>query len=284
MRGYEFDHTQGPSCALACAASAVWRNYFVPMGSASDAPRGQRAGSQINNLAGMQRLLGDRVRVFNGYTQCDDIEALAAYIHGLSADELDQLRASLRIGVHSEAEVTSCRPCVAPPSQTNQLQPPEPPMQADQPAHHVTQVLCSACAVGSSSKLKAWRPLASLILEAAYEATLAVAARNLGRGGAPFVYLTLLGGGAFGNGPRWIEAAVARALSLYRSHALHVRIVHRSAHGPWMAAFQQLAARYRGKNELLRLRHRSWQVVADDDESEEEEEDSHTLCSRVCAV
>ena len=107
----------------------------------------------------------------------------------------------------------------------------------------------------------------------AYEATLAVAARNLGRGGSPFVYLTLLGGGAFGNGPKWIEAAIERALSLYRFHALHVRIVHRSAHGPWMPAFQQLAARYRGKNELLRLRHLSWQVVADEDESEDEDEE-----------
>lgn len=149
---------------------------------------------------------------------------------------------------------------------------PEQPAQTEQPAARVTQVLCSACAIGSSSKLRAWRPLAQLILEGAYEATLAVAARNLRQGGSPYVYLTLLGGGAFGNGPKWIEAAMERALSLYRCDELRVRIVHRSAHAPWMPAFQQLAARWGGTTELLRLRRTAWEVVEENESEEEEEE------------
>ena len=73
------------------------------------------------------------------------------------------------------------------------------------------QVLCSACSLdyGQGSTLlfkmplardraKLWEPLARLVLEAAYEATLLAALRQ----GSRVVFLTLLGGGVFKNDVR----------------------------------------------------------------------------------
>jgi hypothetical protein len=70
-----------------------------------------------------------------------------------------------------------------------------------------------------------WDPLGQLILEAAYEATLWAALENSRRGASNIVYLTLLGGGAFGNPGEWILNAMRRALDLLRETDLDVRIV-----------------------------------------------------------
>jgi hypothetical protein len=76
-----------------------------------------------------------------------------------------------------------------------------------------------------------WATFARLVLEAAYEATLLCALENLGRGGSQRVYLTRLGGGAFGNDDRWINDAIVRALDLARDWPLDVRIVVRDLGG-----------------------------------------------------
>jgi hypothetical protein len=76
---------------------------------------------------------------------------------------------------------------------------------------------------GLSSGL--WERFARLILEAAYEATLATAVLNAARSGNRSVYLTLLGGGAIGNDQAWIRDAIRRAVQLYNKYDLDVRIV-----------------------------------------------------------
>jgi hypothetical protein len=50
-----------------------------------------------------------------------------------------------------------------------------------------------------------WKPFASLVLEAAYEATMLAAVLNKQRGASNVVLPTLLGGGAFGNEAEWIQ-------------------------------------------------------------------------------
>ena len=70
-----------------------------------------------------------------------------------------------------------------------------------------------------------WELFASLVLEAAYEATLWAAVLNAQRGASDVVFLTLLGGGAFGNSGRWINAAIRRALGLMKTFDLDVRLV-----------------------------------------------------------
>ena len=64
----------------------------------------------------------------------------------------------------------------------------------------MNQVFGSACSVGySRNHPRLWQPFAQLVLEASYEATLMVAAREAEKhnyeGASAIVYLTLLGGG-----------------------------------------------------------------------------------------
>ncbi len=68
-------------------------------------------------------------------------------------------------------------------------------------------------------------PFALLVLEAAYEATMWAAMLNAKRGASNVLFLTLLGGGAFGNHTGWIYAAIRRALELMRPFGLDVRLV-----------------------------------------------------------
>jgi len=64
-----------------------------------------------------------------------------------------------------------------------------------------------------------------LILDAAYEATQAAAFVNAGRTGNRVVYLTLLGGGVFGNRDHWIITAIKQAFHQHSRHGLDIRIV-----------------------------------------------------------
>ena len=64
-----------------------------------------------------------------------------------------------------------------------------------------------------------------MILEAAYEATICAGVLNSLRGKSNKIYLTLLGGGVFGNKPEWITKAIFRALTLYKMKDIQVFIV-----------------------------------------------------------
>lgn len=70
-----------------------------------------------------------------------------------------------------------------------------------------------------------WRMFGTLILEAAYEATLLAAVLNARRGASNTVLLTRLGGGAFGNEDEWIDNAMRRALNKVQTVDLDVRLV-----------------------------------------------------------
>jgi hypothetical protein len=70
-----------------------------------------------------------------------------------------------------------------------------------------------------------WESFASLVLQAAYEATISAAVLNAQRGASNVVLLTQLGGGAFGNHDDWIHAAMRRALEMMWGFDLDVRLV-----------------------------------------------------------
>ena len=82
-----------------------------------------------------------------------------------------------------------------------------------------------------------WAPLACLVLQASYEATLLAAVLNAQATGNPRVYLTAVGGGAFGNQREWIVQAMHRALLTVRHWPLQVHIVNYQSIHP---AFQAL--------------------------------------------
>jgi hypothetical protein len=90
----------------------------------------------------------------------------------------------------------------------------------------VTQAYCSALPIAYTSIPRPeWEPFARLVLDAAYEATFAVAGANAERSGNAALYLTLIGGGAFGNPADWVLAALGRAQLLYATESLDVHVV-----------------------------------------------------------
>ncbi len=207
---YENDRTQGPACAIACGAGTIYRNYFVPLGGSQI---GQSAALQIDCLADLGAELGNSNGRFwtmkNGYAlaSSDGLRAIAQVLESASEPERDRLRGLLRVGAQSRVEVT-LNDC----------------------DHLVTQVYCSALPVAyCRHPTDVWAPFARLVLEAAYEATLAAAVLNADETGQKAVFLTLLGGGAFGNETRWIIESLARALRLYRDRPLNVGIVSYSS-------------------------------------------------------
>ena len=204
---YQHDPTQGPACARAAGAGTIYRNYFAPVGEHI----GQNQQHQIDTLSGLRSALpgGERIAMRNGYAILDKatLQTIKAALDSASPAELDDLRSRLRIGLHWNVEVTAAG---APSGQC------------------VSQAYCSALPVSYNrdSDPGLWQPFARLVLEAAYEATLLAGVINAARpGGSKSVYLTLLGGGAFGNQREWILDAIRRALESMRDQALDVCLV-----------------------------------------------------------
>lgn len=224
---YERDPTQGPACAIACGAGTVYRNYFVNL----DGHVGQTATRQVDCLEQIGEALENATfrhkplslevalaqvgrgrrpacslwELKNGYAlpSLAELQQVDAMLAKMPESELDALRSKLQIGLQWDTQVT-----------------------LDGCAHLVTQAYCSALPVAYSGlPSRLWERFARLILEAAYEATFAAAVLNSSRTGVNSLYLTLLGGGAFGNEPVWILDAIQRALRLYSSFDLDVKIV-----------------------------------------------------------
>jgi hypothetical protein len=207
---YESDPTQGPACAMACAAGTLVRNYFVELGS----QRGQTQDNQIDCLSDIGEALGNRDgglwRMRNGYAlpSAEGLATVDRKLAAMSEAEQDALRSKLQIGLQWDTQVT-LEGC----------------------SHCVTQAYCSAMPVSYSGlSAAAWERFARLILEASYEATLAAAVINASKTGNRQVFLTFIGGGVFGNERVWILDAIRRAAQLFREVALDVKLVsHRES-------------------------------------------------------
>ena len=204
---YAFDRTQGPACAMSCGAGTLWRAYLVPLAGGA----GQATGRQIDTLADLGRALGNTGGRYwtmrNGYALSSGEGAGAASRRIAAMDEgaRDALRACLRVGVQAGTEVTLATA-----------------------GHRVTQVYAAAMPVAyDRAPARDWGPLARLVLEAAYEATLRAALVHAGGDRPVQVFLTRLGGGAFGNDPAWIDAAIDRALGVMAGAPLEVTLVTR---------------------------------------------------------
>lgn len=202
---YENDRTQGPACAIAAGAGTIYRNYFVPVNGQT----GQSTTNQIDCLSDLGTALGnsdDRLwEMRNGYalaTKSGLIE-IGDRLRNCSDSERDRLRELLRIGIQWDTQVT-----------LNDF------------THRVSQAYCSALPVAYSPHSSSlWSEFAVLVLEASYEATICAAILNSLRTGKNTVFLTLLGGGAFGNDTNWIIHAIQRAINLYDRCDLDLAIV-----------------------------------------------------------
>lgn len=221
---YEYDHTQGPACAIACGAGTIFRNYYVQL----ENQIGQTSSLQIDTLLDLGNALGNQDNQLwtrsNGYALCSKsgLDEISKLLDNLSDLERDKLRSKLRVGIQWDTQVTrgGCE-------------------------HLVSQVYASALPVAySEHSNEQWSEFAKLILEAAYEATLLVAVINAHRTGKNGVYLTLLGGGAFGNSDDWIFSAISRAVNLLKNIPLEINVVSygssKSTVREWVSSTNQI--------------------------------------------
>lgn len=202
---YEEDFTQGPACAIAAGAGTIFRNYFVIV----DGRVGQTADCQIDCLSGIGALLDNSEQrlwqMVNGYAlpSTGGLKEINRKLENMDDAELDVVRQALHIGLQWDAQVT-----------------------LDDASHTVSQAYCSAMPVAyTRHSPELWSRFATLVLEAAYEATMCAAILNYARTGSNQLFLTLLGGGAFGNNPDWIMGAVRRSLELHSDSGVDVAVV-----------------------------------------------------------
>ncbi len=202
---YEHDYTQGPACAIACGAGTIYRNYFVKLGE----QLGQTRHKQIDCLDLIGAILeNDKFKYWsmqNGYAifYQEGLLALNKRIANFTNQERESLKDQLKTGIQWNTEVTK--------STTK---------------HKVSQIYCSAlpvayCQIDSIY----WEYFARIILEATYESTLYAAMINLKNNNSNRVFLTLVGGGAFGNEEHWIVESMLKALRKFKNTPLDVKVV-----------------------------------------------------------
>ncbi len=202
---YEYDATQGPACAIACGAGTIYRNYFANV----NGQIGQSSTNQIDCLNGIGIELENNKyhywKMENGYAlpSREGTKIISNKIKLLSETDYEYLKGKLRIGAQWDSEVTI--------SNNRNL---------------ITQVYCSALPVAYSNiEEDLWSDFAKLVLDATYEATLYVALKKYERTKNNKVFLTLIGGGAFGNKKEWIFKAIENSIKKFSKTPLDIKIV-----------------------------------------------------------
>lgn len=213
---YEHDYTQGPACAIACGAGTIYRNYFVNI----DGQIGQTAEVQIDCLDLIGQELGnDGSNLWtmqNGYAMLshNGLLNINNQIAQMNHEARESLKGKLKTGIQWNTEVTK--------STTR---------------HQVSQIYCSALPVAYTYIDPIyWESFSRVILEATYESTLYAALINQKRHGSNLAYLTLVGGGAFGNKEDWIFESLQRAIRKFKNTPLDIKIVSYGESNPDLLA------------------------------------------------
>lgn len=209
---YGSDHTQGPACAIACCGGTIYRNYYVPVRRNNDQNIiGQTATHQVDCLADMGVALGNSSErlwnMKNGYALAtkEGLEIIHHHLLSCSDGERDKYLQLLRIGIQKDTQVT---------------------LGGCKHTDTVTQAFCSALPVNyGQHPVEKWEVFARFVLEASYEATFHAAILNAASTGNNKVFLTLVGGGVFGNREEWILDAIEKCLNMFADYALDVNIV-----------------------------------------------------------
>lgn len=209
---YEFDYTQGPACAISCGAGTIYRNYFAEV----NGQIGQTANNQIDCLDLIGKALdNDNLNLWkmqNGYAMVNQngLLAINKKIANLTETERENLKGKLKTGIQWNTEVTK--------SDTK---------------HKVSQIYCSALPVAYSHiESFYWEPFARIILEATYESTLYAGVLNMENNHSNKVFLTLVGGGAFGNEEHWILESLQKAIRKFKNVPLDIKIVSYARSNP----------------------------------------------------
>ncbi|MEZ5944881.1 MAG: hypothetical protein R3C18_26150 [Planctomycetaceae bacterium] len=211
---YQNDWTQGPACSICAGAGTIYRNYFANVNGLT----GQTRGNQIDCMKDIESHFGGGLwQMKNGYCfpTTSGLAKVERHLANCSPQESDDIRSKLNVGVQSKTQVTL----------------------GDAP-HLVTQVFCSALPISYSNIPESkWNLFPRLILDATYEATFHVAVQNMVDTGCRKLYLTLVGGGVFGNKLDWILSAIGRSLKLFAWANLDVYVVSYGSSKPEVARF-----------------------------------------------
>ncbi len=202
---YEADNTQGPACAMSCGAGTIYRNYFVEV----NGQIGQTEHNQIDCLALIAKELGnENLKLWtmkNGYALFNEngLIKINGIISQFNENERERLKEKLKVGIQWNTEVTLSKA-----------------------RHCVSQIYCSALPVAyCQADVFYWEQFARLILEATYEATLYTALLNMDKHNSNLVYLTLVGGGAFGNKENWILESIQKTIRKFKNTPLDIKII-----------------------------------------------------------
>ena len=184
---YVDDHTQGPICAMSCAAGTLYRNYKT----------------NINTLSNIEKLFTKEYWYMkNGYTIFNNID-ITEFNKEVYINQ-EKIKEELLFGIQENTEVMN----------TN---------------HTLSQIYCSAIPISYITNVleKDLERFSKLILDSAYEATFISAILN------PLsnkVFLTYLGGGAFGNKLEWIYDSIEKNCEKFKEYNLEIIIIKYS-HG-----------------------------------------------------
>lgn len=217
---YENDLTQGPACSICAGAGTIYRNYFADVRGRT----GQTHDHQIDCLSEIGRHFSDQGHELwemrNGYCfpTTLGLARIEDNLANCDSEALNAISAKLRVGIQSNTQVTT-----------------------ENASHLVTQVFCSAMPISYSNiPMSAWDHFPRLILDATYEATFHVACQNKATTGCNKLYLTLVGGGVFGNKLEWILSSIARSLKIFSWANLDVKIVSYRSSTPEVANWIRL--------------------------------------------
>jgi hypothetical protein len=218
ISNYVHDHTQGPSCAISAAAGTLYRNYFVNVNALHTQNnqssntlhpiqrRGQTKTNQIHTLANLEKALDVKLKRQNGYVFAseDQLIQISNTIQKQSPTQREVLMGHLEVGIQWDTQVTLTKT-----------------------KNFVQQVYCSALPISYQPirDLDLWEDFACLVLDAAYEATLLTGILNKAKTGSSKIYLTTLGGGAFGNEEEWIHSAIEKTIAKIPKVGLDINIV-----------------------------------------------------------
>ena len=208
---YENDRTQGPICAMSCSAGTVYRNYFI-----NSYGQGGLEGKQIDCLEDMGAELGntnDKYWIMqNGYALPSKLDSMKILKTKIDCGGMMARNAmyKLKVGVQWDTEVVNLK------------------NKPNKDSHCVTQVFCSALPISyTTTKTKDFESFARLVLDSTYQSTFAVAAiKAFETNQRVNVYLTKIGGGAFGNQSQWIVDAIRKSIKKYEEFPLDVHLVH----------------------------------------------------------
>lgn len=218
---YENDYTQGPACAIACGAGTIYRNYFVKLNNQI----GQSKDNQINCLEYIGNYFNNEGNnlweMSNGYALInkEGLSQINSKLKNLPVSEYEKIKGELQVGIQWNTRVTigECE-------------------------NEVTQVYCSALPIKYTRlnvNIREWELISKLILEATYEATFLVAIKNYLDKDANQLYLTLVGGGVFGNPLNWILDSINKSALKFREFPLDVKIVSYGYSNPGIKSFAE---------------------------------------------